>query len=147
MTATQRSKTAMDLEVLARAAGAVTLTTLADKRRSSMQHPYAKRSNSHPTPQPTATSTTSHPILVVDRRATETANPARTARAPVMGPSGANLPSATRRTAARPSHQQMRGKPISYKSMDSRRSQRRHRSSPHSRTARGTRSSSLSHSG
>ena len=38
-----------------------------------MQHPYAKHSNSHPTPRPTATSTTSHPILVGDRRATKPA--------------------------------------------------------------------------
>jgi hypothetical protein len=127
-----RSKTATDLGVLAQAAGAVTFTALADKRRSSMQYPYTKRSKSHPIPRPTATSTTSHSILVVDYRATEHANPVRTARAPVMEPSGAHhRPSATRRTAARPSPQQTRGKPTSYKSMDSRRSQRRHRSSPH----------------
>ena len=92
-------------------------------------------------------STTSHPILVMDRRATEPASLVRTARALVMGPSGAHRPSATRRTAARHSPQQTRGKPISFKSMGSRRSQRHHRSSPHSRTARGTKSSSSSHSG
>ena len=39
----------------------------------------------------------------------------------------------------RPSHPQTKGKPISYKSTDSRRSQRRHRSSPHSRTGREAR--------
>ena len=106
------------------------------------QHPYAKRNSSHPTPRPIPISTTtSHQILVVDHRATELASLARTTRAQVMGPSGAqHHPNAMRRTAARPSsHQQTRGKPTSYKSMDSRRSQRRHRSSPNSRTAREAR--------
>jgi hypothetical protein len=124
-----------------------TLTAPAGKRRSNKQHPYAKRRNSHPTPRLTATSTTSRPILGVDRRATELVSLARTARVQVMGPSGAHRPSAMRRTAARPSQPQTKGKPISYNSMDLRRSQRRHRSSPHSRTARGTRSSLSNHSG
>ena len=88
VTAMQRSKTATDLGAPAQAAEAATPTAPVGKRRSSTQHLYAKLSNSHPTPRPTATSTTSHPILVVDRRATEPASLARTARAPVMGPSG-----------------------------------------------------------
>jgi hypothetical protein len=118
--------------------------------RSSNSHSsrrHAKRCNSHRTPRPTATSTISRPIMVVDRRVMEPSSLVRTARAQVMGQSGAHHPSATRRTAARPSHPQTKEKPISYKSMDSRRSQRRHCSSPHSRTARGTKSSLLSHSG
>ena len=139
-----RLKTATDLGALAQAAGAATLTAPAGKRRSrsNKQHPYAKRNSSHSTPRPIPISTTCHQILVVDRRrATELASLARTARAQVMGPSGAqHHPNAMRRTAARPSsHQQTRGKPTSYKSMDSRRSQRRHRSSPNSRTAREAR--------
>ena len=67
VTATQRLKTATDLGALAQAAGAVTPTALVGKRRSSTQNPYVKRSNSHPTPRPTATSTISHPILVEQR--------------------------------------------------------------------------------
>ena len=147
VTATQRLKTATDLGAPAQAAEAVTPTAPVGKRRFSTQHPYAKHSNSHPTPRPIAISTTSHPTPVVDRRATRTASPARTARAPVMGPSGAHHPSATRRTVAKPLPQQTNGKHTSYKSMDTRRSQRHHRSSPHSRTEKAARSSSSSHSG
>ena len=135
----QRSKTATDPGALEQVAGAVTLTAPTGKHRSNMQRLYDKHNNSHPTPRPIAISTTSHPTLVVDRRATRPASLARTARAQAMGPSGATR-SATRRTAARPSHPQTRGKPTLSKSTDSRRSQRRRRSSPHSRTAKGTRS-------
>ena len=145
--AMQRSKTATDLGALAQAAGAAILTAPVGKRRFNMQHPYAKRNNSHPKSRSIVTSTTSQSILVMDRRATRLASLARIARAQVMEPSGAHHPSATRRTAARPSHPQTKGKPISYKTMDSRRSQRRHRSSPHSRTAREARSSLSNHSG
>jgi hypothetical protein len=143
----QRSKTATDPGVPEQAAGAVTLTAPTGKHRSNTQHLYVKRNNSHPTPRPIAASTTSHPILVVHRRATRIASLATIARAQAMGPSGAHHPSATRRTAARPSPQQTRGKHTSFKSMDIRRSQRHHRSSPHSRTERVARSSSSSHSG
>ena len=108
------------------------------KRRSSMQYPSAKHNNLQPTPRPITTSITSHPTLVVDRRATRLANLARIARALVTGPSGARHPSVTRRTAARPSQPQ---------SMDSRRSHRHHRSSPYSRTPREARPSSWSRSG
>ena len=67
----QRSKTATDhLGAHAQAAGATILTAPVGKHRSSKQHPYAKHNNSQSTHQPTAISTTSHPILVVDRRAT-----------------------------------------------------------------------------
>ena len=53
------------------------------------------------------TSTTSHPTLVVDRRAMRLASRARRiVKVSVMGPSGARRPSDTRRTAARPSHPQ-----------------------------------------
>ena len=103
LTAMQRSRTATDLGALAQAAGAAILTAPADKRRSSMQHPCAKRNNSRSIPRPTVISTTSHPILVVDRRATGLASLARTTRAQVMGPSGAHHQSAMRRTVARPS--------------------------------------------
>ena len=146
LTAMQRSRTATDLGALAQAAGAAILTAPADKRRSSMQHPCAKRNNSRSIPLPTVISTTSHPILVVDRRATGLASLARTTRAQVMGPSGAHHQSAMRRTVARPSHPQTKGRRISYKSMDSRRSQRHHRSIPHSRTAKGARSNLSNHS-
>ena len=142
----QRSKTATDPGALEQVAGAVTPTAPTGKHRSNMQHLYAKRSNSHPSPRPTATSTTNHPILVVDRRATRTASLARIARAPVMGPSGAHHPSATRKIAARPLAPQTRGRLTSFKSTDSRRSQRLRHSSPHSRTERAARSSSSSHS-
>jgi hypothetical protein len=147
VTAMQILKTETDLEALAQAVEAAIPTALAGKRRFNTQHPYAKRNNSHPIPWPTVISTTSHLILVVDRRATKPASLARTARAQVMEPSGAHHPSAMRRTAARPLHQQTKGKPTSYKSMDSLRNQLHHRSSPHSRTARETRSSLSNHSG
>jgi hypothetical protein len=68
-TVTQRSKTATDLGILAQAAGAAVCTAPVDRRRSNttQQHLSAKHSNSQPIPRPTATSTTSHPTLVVDR--------------------------------------------------------------------------------
>jgi hypothetical protein len=56
MTAMQRSKTATDLGALAQAAGAEILTAPVGKRRSNMQHPYAKHNNLHPTPRPIVTS-------------------------------------------------------------------------------------------
>ncbi len=143
----QRSKTATDLGALEQVAKAVTPTAPTGKHRSNMQHLYDKYNNSHPTPRPIVTSITSHPTLVVDRRATRPASLARTTKARVMGPSGAHHPSATRRTAERPLVLQTKGKPTLSKSTDSRRSQRRRRSSPHSRTEKGARSSSSSRSG
>jgi hypothetical protein len=70
VTAMQRSKTTTDLGAHAQAAGAAILTAPVGKHRSNKQHPYVKHNNSQPTHRPTAISTTSHPILVVDRRAT-----------------------------------------------------------------------------
>ncbi len=113
----QRSKTATDLGAHTQAARAATLAAIVGKRRSSKRHPSAKQNNSQPTPQPIVTSSTaSHPTLVVDRRAARLASLAKIARAKVTGPSGARQPSATRRTAARPSHPQTIGKPTLYKS-------------------------------
>ena len=134
VTAMQSSKTATDLEALAPAAGTATLTAPTGKQRSVRQA------------QQLASNTSANSNINYQSSNTATSL-AKTARAQVMGPSGAHHPSATKRTAARPLHPQTRGKPTLYKSMDSRRSQRRHRSSPHSRTARGTRSSLSNHSG
>jgi hypothetical protein len=93
VTAMQRLKTATDLGALKQAAGAAILTASEDNRRSNHT--------------PSATTRIQYlgqqqhrPILAVVRRATEPASLARTARAPVMGPSGAHRPSAMRRTAA-----------------------------------------------
>ena len=107
----QRSKTATDPGALEQAAAAVISTAPTGKHRSKTQHLYAKHSNSHRTPWQTVTSTISHPTLVVDRRATRPASPARIARARAMEPSGAHHPNVTRRTAARPSVPQTKGKP------------------------------------
>ena len=122
---------AMDPGALKQVAGAVTRTAPTGKCRSSKQHLSVKHSNSQPPPQPTAESTTSHPTLVVDRRATRLASRAIIVLAPVTEPSGAHRPSVLRRTAARHLYPQTRGRPTLSKSIDICRSQRHHHSSFH----------------